>query len=89
VRELIETIGSNHFETGIHVGRNNNRGITSRGVYDGGEQERGLAAQYAEWAKATAGTHRRTSRLLRDLSEEYEREARSEDIRASVQSDLN
>ncbi len=50
VRELIETLGSSHLETGINIGRINNRGVTSRGVYDGGGQERDLAIRYREWA---------------------------------------
>ncbi len=88
VRELIETLGSAHLETGVNIGRVNNRGITSRGVYAGGEQERDLAARYREWAAATRDEWRRTSRLLRELADEYDSDARFEDVRASVRSDL-
>jgi excisionase family DNA binding protein len=87
VREIVETIGSTSVETGMHMGRVNDRGPTSRGVYDGGQQERVLAAQYREWAKGTAGSWPRTSRLLRRLAEDYEREARRMDERAEITAD--
>lgn len=87
VRDIIETIGSTSVETGIHVGVVNARGITSRGVYDGGEQERELAQRYREWAQQTAGRWPRTSRVLRGLAESYERDARREDLRAAVTAD--
>lgn len=59
----------------------NSRGVTSRGVYDGGDQERPLAAQYRVWATAVEAWPR-TSRLLRELADDYERDARREDERA-------
>jgi len=87
VRDLIERIGSQELENGLHIGKSNARGITSRGVYDGGDQERVLAAQFRDWSSITAGRWPRTSRLLRELSESYEREAAREDLRASQAAD--
>jgi hypothetical protein len=84
VRELIETIGSRSIETGVHLGVVNARGFTSRGVYDGGDQERELAERYRRWAKQTAGAWPRTSRVLRGLAEDYERQAQGEDAEAEV-----
>jgi hypothetical protein len=88
VRELIEEIGSTHLETGIHLGVVNGRGVTSRGVFDGGAQERALAQRYRTWEQGTAGPWRRTNRLLRRLAEYYEREARQEDAEAKRRSDI-
>jgi len=65
----------------------NARGVTSRGVYDGGQQERELAGRYRDWAKATAGSWPRTSRVLRRLAEDYERDAQREDERAELSGD--
>lgn len=87
VRELIEAIGSTSVEAGMHVGRRNDRGFTSRGAFDGGQQERALAAQYREWAGVTATRWPRTSRVLRRLAEDYERDARREDERAELAAD--
>ena len=87
VREIIETIGSTSLETGLHIGAVNRRGVTTRGVYDGGQLERDLAARYQRWAKATAGEWPRNSRVLRRLSESYQREAAQMDARAEEEGD--
>lgn len=81
IRDLIEDLGSKELEIGFHLGVVNSRGVTSRGVYDGGDQERALAARYREWATAVEAWPR-TSRLLRELVDDYERDARREDERA-------
>ncbi len=87
VRDLIERIGSKELENGLHIGKVNARGVTSRGVYDGGDQERELAGQFREWSSQTAGRWPRTSRLLQELSESYERDAAREDLRARQDAD--
>ena len=87
VRNILEAIGSPSLETGVHLGVVNSRGVTSRGVYDGGRQERELSARYREWAKQTAATLPRTSRVLRGLAESYERDAQREDERAELDAD--
>jgi len=87
VREIVETLGSEAIEAGLFTGAFNNRGVTARGVFDGGKQERALAKRYRDGAKATAHQWRRTSRLLRRLADSYERHARHEDARAQVVAD--
>jgi hypothetical protein len=87
VRELLESIGSTHMETGVHTGVFNARGFTSRGIYDGGEQERVLAERFRRWASETAIKWPRTSRVLRGLAEAYERDARDHDAEAEVTAD--
>jgi len=87
VRDILETIGSVSIETGVHIGVVNQRGVTTRSVYEGGQQEHALAARYRQWAKQTAGDWPRTSRVLRGLAESYEREAQREDARAEVTAD--
>ncbi len=87
VRDIIETIGSRSLETGIHVGIVNARGVTSRGPYDGGQQERVLAADYRRWAGETAVDWPRTSRVLRGIAGDYDRDARREDARAELSAD--
>jgi hypothetical protein len=87
VRDVVERLGSRELENGLHIGKANLRGPTSRGVFDGGNQERVLAAQFREWAGVVAGRWPRTARLLRELSESYERDAAREDIRARQEAD--
>ncbi len=87
VRDMIERIGSQELENGFLIGRLNSRGATSRGVYDGGQQERNLAAQYREWSTITASKWPRTSRILRSVSDSYERDARRQDAEAELDAD--
>lgn len=87
VRDLIETIGSPELESGVLIGRLNSRGVTSRGAYDGGQQERALAAQYREWSAAVRARWPRTARILRDIASSYDRDAHREDVRAELDAD--
>lgn len=87
IRGMIERIGSQELENGVLIGRLNSRGVTSRGVYDGGQQERDLAAKYRHWSAITASKWPRTSRILRNISERYERDARREDAEAELRGD--
>ncbi len=87
VRDMIERIGSQELENGFLIGRLNSRGVTSRGVYDGGQQERDLAAQYRDWATITAGSWARTTRILRSIADGYERDARRQDAEAELDAD--
>lgn len=57
----------------------NQRGVSSRGLTDGGEQERGLVRKYREQADAFADKWPRTAAILRRLADGYEREARQQD----------
>ena len=88
VRDLIEELASQHIETGMEVEVRNSRGVTSRGMYDGGDQERSLADKYSQWAEATQARWPRTSAMLRRLAESYERDARRHDIDAERDEDL-
>jgi hypothetical protein len=87
VRDLIERIGSQELENGFLIGRLNSRGVTTRGVYDGGQQERDLAAQYRAWSTAAAGKWPRTARILRGIADSYERDARQQDAEAELDAD--
>ena len=46
VRDLIDMFGSREFENGLIIGKFNSRGVTTRGAYDGGAQERTLAGEF-------------------------------------------
>jgi excisionase family DNA binding protein len=87
IRDLIEIIGSRELENGLIIGRLNNRGITSRSVYEGGRQERDLSSQYRTWSKDTKAKWPRTSRILTAIAESYERDAKREDIEAEIDAD--
>jgi hypothetical protein len=79
VRSVIEATKSKHLDTGVEIGRFNARGVTSRGMFDGGQQEIALASQYWHWADIVGDRSPRTGRLLRRLADGYARDARRED----------
>lgn len=87
VRDILEHIGSRELENGLVIGRLNSLGVTSRGVYDGGDQERTLAAQYRNGSDSTKATWPRTARVLRAIAESYERDAYREDLKAELDAD--
>lgn len=81
VRDLLEELANEDIERGLAIGLYNLRGAFGRGLLEGGSQERDLAATYRQSAERF-GEWRRTKRLLLDLAESYDREARREDDRA-------
>ena len=89
VRDLIESIGSRNLENGAITGRLNSRGVTWRGAYDGGSQERTMAEQYKQWSLGVQVQWPRTARILRAIAESYERDAVREDVRAQLDQDLD
>jgi hypothetical protein len=82
VRNLIETVGSTHLESGIYLGIVNSRGIKTRGPFDGGTQEHTLAERYETLSQATSVDWPRTSRILRQITGWYQREGRENDAEA-------
>jgi hypothetical protein len=83
VRDVLEEVQSSRLETGIRIGILNARGVTSRGLMDGGQQEWDLAMTCRHQAEA-AGAWPRTRKLLIQLAESYERDARREESEAEV-----
>ena len=81
LREIIEREALERIEQGIVAGRFNMRGVYSKGIYDGGDEERALARQNHEWAAACAAWPR-TSRMLESIAADWERHAQLEDTQA-------
>ncbi|MFE8920975.1 hypothetical protein [Streptomyces rochei] len=81
VRDLLEEINSNDLERGLSIGIYNKRGVTSRGLLDGGVQEMELARSFREQAERVRAWPR-TRKLLKRLAESYEADARREDQEA-------
>ncbi len=61
------------------LGVYNTRGVTWRGVLDGGDQERRLAGEYHSQAQAIPIQWSRTATMLKKLAQMYEEEARLHD----------
>jgi transcriptional regulator with XRE-family HTH domain len=82
VRDIIESMRNAELETGILVGLHNSRGVTTRGMLDGGLQERNIASSYNKWAEATKLEYPRTSAMLREIARSYESSAQTFDEHA-------
>ncbi|TDC41536.1 hypothetical protein [Micromonospora sp. KC213] len=87
VRDVLEILGDTDLDEHLAVARMNQRGVTSRGVYDGGGQERALAEQYSAAADRVRGRWPRSGALLDELSRSYREDARREDRSAESQGD--
>ena len=79
VRELLEQINSQNMGNGFTVGTHNLRGVTSRGAFEGGTQERTLSGELRRRANEIGARWPTTAGLLRRIAESYEREAQWHD----------
>ncbi len=87
VRDLIERLKSDDLEAGLHTGRFNQSGVTTRDPLAGGDMERSIKSNYEAHAAKVAARWPRTAALLRDFARSYERYATREDLDAELQHD--
>lgn len=76
VQDLLEEVQLDHIETGLYLHIVNSRGVTSRGLEDGGDQELRLASDYRVKAEALADSAPRVAGLFRRIAASYESDAR-------------
>lgn len=81
VCEVIDAVAAEHVERGFAIECFNKRGVYSKGIHEGGVQEREFAARYKGWADATL-MYPRTSAMLMAISEDWVRRAEHEDVQA-------
>jgi hypothetical protein len=81
VRNEIERSNCETLERGMQIERFNMRGVTTRGMFDGGAQERDLARDNRENA-AKAAAWPRTAAMLRAIADNWDGNAEREDIEA-------
>ena len=79
VRDLLDAVGSQHVGQGFTTGKFNLLGMTGRGVFEGGEQERSLADGYRADAAKISSLWPFTASLLRRLADSYESSGRQFD----------
>ncbi|QEN86749.1 hypothetical protein FZC33_10595 [Labrys sp. KNU-23] len=83
VRRVVEQLNAPSVERGIATERFNMRGVYTKSMTEGGEQERELATRYRNWAK-TSDTYPRTARLLERIAEGYDHEAKDADQKSNL-----
>jgi len=84
VREVLETVATDEIVRGFDMGVHNQRGVTSRGMNDGGEQERELAKKYRVYAESCKVSWPRTALALRRIAEHYEAQAKWQDEKSEA-----
>jgi hypothetical protein len=81
VRAALERLSNRDVERGFTIEAFNSRGVYSRSLYEGGEQERQLASRFRAQVDALGAQWPRTKRVLRTIADNYEADARREDVR--------
>jgi hypothetical protein len=79
VRQVLGSARSEHLDTEFCIGVHNGRGVTSRGLRDGGAQERAEADQYEAWAKAIRPSAPHPARLLVRIFDDDRAQAKHHD----------
>ena len=81
VREVLELLctGAQHIGNGFGSGTINLRGVTTRAIFAGGDQERALADKYREQASMMASKCPHTATLLQRIADSYQRQAQWHD----------
>lgn len=87
IRKVVETTQSSHLERGFRQEVMNSRGATFRGLTDGGQQERELADYYRRCASYDSMRWPRTTSILVEIAEAYDREAEEHDREAELTED--
>lgn len=77
--ELLEQSDAKKLRNGFAIGIFNNRGVTTRGIYEGGNQERVLAQKYRDNAAKLDNSYPKLAATFRDIAEDYEYRARNHD----------
>jgi hypothetical protein len=83
IRDIIEETESEKMESGLTIGLHNLRGVISKSLYEGGKQERDLAARFEKYAEICSKWPR-TAAALRSVAEDYIHQANREDERAKA-----
>ena len=84
VRNVIESNYSKDLASGIITEQFNKRGVTTRGIYEGGVQELDLAKSVREWAKLTKTSWPKTSDILKTIGNMWENESKRSDVEVEV-----
>ena len=85
VRNALDRCASEAMGVGFTTGKQNLRGVTSRGAFAGGEQERDIAGDLRKNASKLSARWPYTAQLLRRIAEDYEREGKWHDDEAEWQ----
>jgi len=87
-RDVLDALDHEDMRRGFAIGCFNGRGVVSRSMREGGEQERAVAAIYRQRAADFAILHPRLSEMFRYLADDYGRYGHQEDVEARLRREL-
>ena len=85
VSEAMEVIASQDIASGFVMGIFNARGVFSRSIGKGGEQERELADRYRGWARQRSASYPYVGSILESIAADYDRQAARQDDEAEIE----
>lgn len=83
--EIVEELKSDSVDEHVRIRIFNSRGVTIRGLAEGGDQERSLAALFRSYRDKVKFTYPRLAKIFSKLMNEYERDANREDCVAQLE----
>lgn len=84
IKDVIDNLDNEIINENFEVQIYNNRGVVSKGIYEGGAQEKDLEKQYKEYFEMTKDRWPVTASILKKVSESYKRDAKKEDFRKEL-----
>ena len=84
VFDVLDQPSAARLREAMWFGVHNARGVTSRGPYDGGAQERELAKRYRALGTRCSNSYPRVAAMLEKIAESYDRDAEREDQQAQL-----
>ncbi|WP_421376448.1 hypothetical protein ACOCG7_00910 [Paraburkholderia sp. DD10] len=83
VAGVLEKLGSRDIESGLAMEVVNSRGVTTRGVFDGGEQEHALSGEWLLRARILPERWQRAKQLCRRIATSWKQMADELDVQAA------
>lgn len=88
VADLIDEVASINLEEGFMTESINSRGVVTKSLSEGGQQEITLAQKYQVYADALETSAPRTASLVRRMAERFRQEASLEELQVELREDL-
>lgn len=88
VSEAMERVASQEIASGFIIGMRNARGVVTRAIGEGGNQERALAERYRGWAGRRSSDYPYVGSILEGIAARYDRQALTQDDEAEIRSRL-
>jgi hypothetical protein len=88
IREVVERLESDELDSGLRIGRRNQRGAVWSDPLAGGDKERKIQERYLADASQLAHRWPRTAAILRAIADSYARDAAREDFNTELFHDL-